>query len=674
MENDVPHLTHEEAEKRLKELRTLINYHNYRYYVLDNPEISDFEYDKLFDELLAIERKFPDLVTEDSPSKKVGGEPLAEFKTVMHKIPMLSLGKTFNKEDLINFDKRVKRESGVDKIEYVTELKMDGLAISIRYEKGLLVLGATRGDGVQGEEVTPNVKTIKNVPLRLMTDDIPGVIEVRGEVIMYKKDFEELNKERERNGDPLFANPRNASAGSIRQLDSKITAQRKLHMIAYGIGEFSGKEFKTQLETLEYLIKIGFSVSPEFTFCKDIYEVVDRCEYYSRKRAEYPFEADGVVAKINDIDIQKKLGSTSHEPRWAIAYKFPAEEKETIVRDIIINVGRTGALTPVAIFDPVELEGSTVSRATLHNEDQVKMLDIRIGDHIIVRKAGSVIPEVVRAIHEKRTGYEKPFIMPDKCPVCGGPAVRLEGEAVTRCINAACPAQVKERIIHFVSREAMDIESIGEKLVEQLVNKGIIRDFADLYYLKQEDMMKLERMGDILANKILRNIQDSKTRPFANLLFALGIFQVGKRTAELLAEKFKSIDELSNAPLENILEVQGIGPVTAQSIKDFFAAKENAEIIEKLKKAGVKTATGVEEKTEGPLKGIVFVFTGTLKEFTRGDAEKIVESLGGEASSTVSKRVNYLVVGEDPGSKLDKARVLGIKIINEEEFKKLIGR
>ena len=674
MEIDVSHLTHEEAEKRLKELKVLINYHNYRYYVLDNPEISDFEYDKLFDELLAIEKKFPDLVTEDSPSKKVGGEPLAEFKTVEYKIPMLSLGKTFDKEDLMNFDRRVKRESGVDKIGYVTELKMDGLAISIRYEKGMLVLGATRGDGIKGEEVTPNVKTIKNVPLKLMGDDVPKVIEIRGEVIIYKKDFEELNRQRDKNGEPLFANPRNASAGSIRQLDSKITAQRKLHMIAYGVGEFSGKEFKTQIEIIEYLIKNGFSVSSEYALCENIDEVVERCEYYSRRRTDYPFEADGVVAKINDIDIQKKLGATSHEPRWAIAYKFPAEEKETIVRDIIVNIGRTGALTPVAIFDPVNLEGSTVSRATLHNEDQVKMLDIGVGDHIIVRKAGSVIPEVVRVIPEKRTGNEKPFEMPDKCPVCGGPAVRLEGEAVTRCINASCPAQLKERIIHFVSREAMDIESIGQKLVEQMVDKGIVKDFTDLYYLKKEDMMKLERMGDILAEKILRNIQDSKTKPLANLLFALGIFQVGKRTAELLVEKFKSIDELANATIEDILGVEGVGPVTAQSIKDFFSAKENISIIEKLKKARVKTSALPEEKAEGPLKGLVFVFTGILKEVTRGDAKKIVESLGGEAAEAVSRRVNYVVVGEDPGSKLDKARALGIKTINEEEFKKLIGR
>jgi DNA ligase (NAD+) len=674
MEFDLSHLTQESAERRLKELRDIINHHNYRYYILDSPEITDAEYDRLFDELLAIENKFPDLVTEESPSRKVGGAPLTEFKTVVHSIPMLSLGKTFNEEDLIAFDKRVKRESGLDTIEYVTELKMDGLAISIRYENGILVRGATRGDGVKGEDVTPNVRTVKNIPLKLVGKDLPDIIEVRGEVIMYKKDFEELNQEREENGEPLFANPRNASAGSMRQLDSKITSGRKLHMIAYGIGEILGKEINSHFDTLTFLTKIGFAVSPGFMLCKNINEVIQRCKYYSEHRYDYPFEADGVVAKINDVSIQKSLGATSHEPRWAIAYKFAAEEKETVVREIIINVGRTGTLTPVAIFDPVELEGSTVSRATLHNEDQVKMLDIRVGDHIIARKAGSVIPEVVRVNPEKRTGNEMPFIMPDRCPVCGAPAVRVEGEAVTRCINASCPAQVRERIIHFVSRDAMDIESIGQKLVEQLVEKDIINDYADLYFLKKEDIMKLERMGDILADKILKNIEESKERPLSNLLFALGIFQVGKRTAELLTDKFKSIEDLANADTDKILEVEGIGPVTAQSIKDFFDAKENISIMEKLKKAGVKTSEHTEKKAEGHLKGMTFVFTGMLSEFTRGEAEKIIQRLGGEAASSVSKRVDYVVAGNEPGSKVDRAKSLNIKIINEEEFKKLIGR
>lgn len=673
MKIDVSKMSEEEAKKRLRELREIINYHNYLYYVLDKPEISDYEYDQLFQELLAIETRFPYLVTPDSPSQKVGALSLEEFKTVEHKIPMLSLGKAFTEEELVAFDKRVKKEAGIDIIEYVTELKMDGLAISIRYVDGVIVLGATRGDGFRGEDVTPNVKTVKNIPLRLFSDEIPPVIEVRGEVIMYWKDFEELNREREKNGEPLFANPRNAAAGSIRQLDSRITASRKLHMIAYGIGEVEGRQFRKQYEVLEYLQKIGFRVSPEFSLCSGIDEVIKRCRYHARKRSEYPFGADGVAIKVNDIEIQQRLGATSHEPRWAIAYKFPAEEAETVVRDIIVQVGRTGTLTPVAIFDPVELEGSTVSRATLHNEDQVKRLDIRVGDHIIVRKAGSVIPEVVKSLPDKRSGREIIFKMPDKCPVCGSHVERLEGEAATRCTNVSCPAQVKERIIHFVSRNAMDIESIGEKLVEQMVDRKLIEDYADLYFLTEEQLLTLERMGKKLAEKILKNIEESKSRPLPNLIFALGIFHVGRRTAELIAEKFKSLDELMKASVEEILEVEGIGPVTAHSIRDFFDNPRNQEVIKKLKKAGVKTSA-VEEIKEGLLNGLVFVFTGTLKNFSRSDAEKIVKSLGGEVASTVSKRISYVVVGEDPGSKLDKAREYNIKTIDEEDFTKLIGR
>ncbi|PMP84332.1 MAG: DNA ligase, partial [Caldisericum exile] len=463
-------------------------------------------------------------------------------------------------------------------------------------------------------------------------------------------------------------------AGSIRQLDSRITAQRKLHMIAYGVGETVGVEFKTQFELLQYLNKIGFRISPEVRVHKDIESVIQEVKRLTSVRDSFPFGADGVVVKVNDIELQKKLGATSHEPRWAIAYKFPAEEAETIVKDIIFSVGRTGAVTPVAIFEPVEIDGSVVSRASLHNEDIARALDIRIGDHVIVHKAGSVIPEVVRVVKEKRTGKEIPFKMPDKCPVCGGPLVREEGFAVTRCINVRCPAQVKERIIHFVSRDAMDIESIGEKLVDQLVDKGLVTDYGDLYYLTKERLLTLERMGPVLAEKILRNIEESKLRPLSNLIYALGIFNVGKRTAELLAERFKSLDNLMNAKVEDILQIEGIGPVTAKSIIEFFSSSENRKVIDKLIKAGVNTSeTLVETSKEGPLKGLTFVFTGTLKDFTRNEASKIVESLGGNVSDTVSKKVDYLVVGVDPGSKLEKAQKLGIKIINEDEFKKLIG-
>ena len=676
MKIDVSNVTREEAKKRLEELRQILRHHSYLYYILNKPEISDYEYDKLFQELLALERKFPDLVTPDSPSRRVGAPPLKEFKTVYHKIPMLSLGNAFDDEDLIEFDKRVKREAGVENIEYVTELKMDGLAVSVRYENGILVQGATRGDGIRGEDVTHNVKTIRNVPLKLFGEEIPEVIEVRGEVIMFKKDFEELNKERERKGEPPFANPRNAAAGSLRQLDSHVTAQRKLHMIAYGIGEVKGKEFKKHFEILKFLEKIGFRISPEAAVCPDIQEAIKRCKYYTAHRDEYPFGADGVVIKVNDLSLQEKLGTTSHEPRWAIAFKFPPEEAETVVRDITVQVGRTGKLTPVAIFDPVELEGSTVSRATLHNEDQIKKLDIKVGDHVIVRKAGSVIPEVVRVVKEKRTGKEIPFKMPDKCPVCGGPVVRLPGEAATRCINASCPAQVKERIVHFVSREAMDIDALGGKIIYQMVDKGLIKDYADLYYLKKKDLLKLERMGPVLAEKIINNIQGSKNRPLENLIYALGIFQVGKHTAELLANKFKSLEALMSAGEEEIALIEGIGPITAKSIKDFFSSEQNKKVIEKLRKAGVKTEKEKEgEEPENlPLKGEKIVFTGALKSMSRTEAKKTVRSLGADTPDTVSKKTTLVVAGEDPGSKYEKAQKLGIKIIGEKEFIDILRR
>ncbi|MGC9125792.1 MAG: NAD-dependent DNA ligase LigA, partial [Caldisericaceae bacterium] len=443
------------------------------YYVLDKPEIEDSDYDKLFQELLAIEERFPELVTPDSPTQRVGAGPLKEFATVVHKIPMLSLANAFDSDDLKDFDKRVKSALGKSQVEYITELKMDGLAISLRYENGILVQGATRGDGTKGEDVTNNVRTIRNIPLRLEAKDLPAIFEVRGEAIMFKKDFEELNKKREELGEPLFANPRNASAGSIRQLDSKVTAERRLHMIAYGIGEVIGRKFESQYELLRYLESLSFTVSPEYRLCSSIDDVIDNVNFFTAHRDDFPFGADGVVVKVNDFAEQTLLGATSHEPRWAIAFKFPAEEVETQVKDIIVSVGRTGALTPVALLEPVEVDGSVVSRAALHNEDIVKALDVRVGDYVIVHKAGSVIPEIVRVIKEKRNGSEEPFKMPDRCPVCGSVVVREEGEAFSRCINASCPAQVKEKILHFVSRDAMDVESVGEQLVSKMVDKSV---------------------------------------------------------------------------------------------------------------------------------------------------------------------------------------------------------
>ena len=663
-------MTKEEAKKRIEELRREIEYHNYRYYVLDSPVITDEEYDKLFRELAELEEKFPEFKSPNSPTQRVGAPPLKEFKTVKHEIPMLSLDNAFNAEELMAFEKKIKRMLKTDEeIEYVVEPKFDGLSISLLYRNGELVRGATRGNGIEGEDVTPNVRTIKTIPLFI--EDAPPLIEVRGEVVMFKKDFEELNRERRMKGETTFANPRNAAAGSVRQLDSSITAKRKLHFFAYAVGIYEGITFKTQEGILLFLKEKRFKVSPDFEKVKGIEQVIKRCLWFQERRDEYPFDMDGAVVKVNSLELQKKLGATTHAPRWAIAYKFPAEEKETIVRDIIIQVGRTGKLTPVAILEPVFVSGSTVSRATLHNEDEIKRLGVRIGDHVIVRKAGSVIPEIVRVVKEKRTGKEREFKFPDKCPVCGAKVIRLPGEADYRCTNASCPAQIKGRILHFVSRDAMDIENIGESLVNQLVDKGIVKDIGDLYYLKVDDLLPLERMGRVLAEKIVRNIQNSKNRPLHRLIYGLGIFHVGKHVAEILTQKFKTMDEFLKANIEDYMEIEGIGPKTAKSLYIFFHEPKNIELIEKLKKAGVRMT---EEESEGKLKGLVFVFTGALKSMTRHEAEELVKSEGGSVASSVSKKVNYVVVGEKPGSKLEKAKRLGVKIINEEEFLKLVGR
>ena len=663
-------MTKEEAKKRIEELRKEIEYHNFRYYVLDSPIITDEEYDKLFKELVELEEEFPEFKSPNSPTQRVGAPPLKEFKTVRHEVPMLSLDNAFNGDELMAFEKKIKRMLGTnEEIEYIVEPKFDGLSISLIYRNGELVRGATRGNGLEGEDVTPNVRTIKTIPLFI--DNPPPLIEVRGEVIMFKKDFEELNKERKERGESIFANPRNAAAGSVRQLDSSITAKRKLHFFAYALGLYEGVKFKTQEEILDYLKKKRFKVSPDFKKVKGIKNVIEACLWFQDRRDDYPFDMDGAVVKVNSLELQKNLGATTHAPRWAIAYKFPAEEKETVVRDIIIQVGRTGKLTPVAIFDPVFVSGSTVSRATLHNEDEIKRLDVRIGDHVIIRKAGSVIPEVVKVVKEKRTGKEAPFKFPEKCPVCGAKVVRLPGEADYRCTNASCPAQVKGRILHFVSRDAMDIENIGESLVNQLVEKNIIKDIGDLYYLKVSDLLPLERMGEILAEKILRNIQNSKNRPLHRLIYGLGIFHVGKHVAEILTQKFRTMDEFLKADIEDYMEIEGIGPKTADSLYVFFHEPHNIELINKLEKAGVRMS---EEEKEGKLRNLVFIFTGTLKSMTRHEAEELVKSEGGSVASSVSKKVNYVVVGEKPGSKLEKAKRLGVKIINEEDFLKLIGR
>lgn len=659
----------EKIKKRIEELRKLIEYHNYRYYVLDSPEISDSEYDKLFKELVELEEKYPEFKSLVSPTQRVGAPPLKEFKTVKHEIPMLSLDNAFNEEDLINFEKRIKRILGDIEIDYVVEPKFDGLSISLVYINGELSYGATRGNGVEGEDVTLNLKTIKTIPLYI--ENAPPLLEVRGEVVMFKKDFEELNQERERNGEPLFANPRNAAAGSVRQLDSKITKERKLHFYAYYIARVEEVDFTEHSQILNYLKEKRFKTPPDFEVVRGINRVIEKCLWYQERRDDYPFDMDGCVIKVNKLIYHETLGETTHAPRWAIAYKFPAEEKETVVKDIIVQVGRTGKLTPVAILIPVFVSGSTVSRATLHNEDEIKRLGIKINDHVIVRKAGSVIPEVVKVIKEKRKGDEKNFVFPKKCPVCGGDVIRLTGEADYRCTNASCPAQIKGRLLHFVSRDAMNIENIGESLVNQLVDKNVVKDIADLYYLKLQDLLPLERMGEVLANKIIRNIESSKNRPLSRVLYGLGIFHVGKHIAQILTKRFKNIEDFYSLKIEDYMEIEGIGPEIAQSLYSFFQEETNRALIEKLKKAGVNLKEE-EVLVKGILNGKKFIFTGSLDSLSRKEAEDLVKQNGGEVASSISKNIDYVVVGKDPGSKFDKAKALGLKIINEEEFLKML--
>ena len=660
-----------EAEKRIDELRKLIEYHRWRYYVLDQPEISDREYDKLVLELQKLEQEYPDLITPNSPTQRVGAPPAKEFRPVQHLLPMLSLDNAFTPEDLLAFDRRVKRILGEVPVEYVCELKFDGLAVSLRYENGLLTVGATRGDGYEGEEITNNLRTLKSLTLHLLCPDPPALLEARGEVIMTYADFERLNEERAARGEPLFANPRNAAAGSVRQLDPKITAERKLDIFIYGLGACEGRSFSSHWEALEYLKKCGLKVSDKVRLVKSIEEAIEFCKEWQEKRGDLPFGVDGAVIKVNSFEYQERLGFTTHSPRWAIAYKFPAAEEITQVEDIKVYVGRTGALTPVAHLTPVEVDGSTVSRATLHNEDEVKRKDVRIGDWVVVHKAGAVIPEIISVLKERRTGKERAFEMPRRCPVCGAETLRLPGEAVTRCTNISCPAQVVERILHFC--RSMDVEGLGPAIVVQLHKLGLVKDVADIYYLTLEKVLQMDRMGPTLAKKLLGQIEASKDKPLKQLITALGIIQVGEHVADLLTRKYHSIDEFFQATEEELQTIPGIGPSTAESIVVFFRQPETRALIEKLRKAGVRLAEEkLKEEGVKPLAGKTFVFTGTLSRLKREEAEELVRKLGGEATGSVSRRTSFVVVGENPGSKFDKARELNVKTINEEEFLKML--
>ena len=663
-----------EIQERVEKLREEIRRYDYYYYVLNQPLISDAEYDKLFRELLELERQYPELVTPDSPTQRVGAPPAEEFAPVEHAIPMLSLANCFNDEELEEWDDRVRRMLGGEPVEYVCEPKLDGLSVELVYVDGVFTVGSTRGDGRVGEDVTRNLRTIKQVPLRLfpLNGKVPRLLEARGEVYMEKEAFRRLNEERERAGEPLFANPRNAAAGSLRQLDPNVTASRPLKIFFYAMGRAEGIEIRSQVELLTTFPKLGLPVNPLWKLCKTLDEVKAFYRELLAMRHELPYEADGMVVKVNDFAQREILGEVSRAPRWAIAYKFPAEEATTRVLDIVVQVGRTGALTPVAILEPVEVSGATVSRATLHNEDEIRRKDIRIGDWVIVRRAGEVIPEVVKSIPERRTGAEKEFKMPERCPACRGPVVRPPGEVAYRCENLSCPARIKESIRHFASRRAMDIEGLGEKLVDQLVETGLVRKLSDIYRLKKEDLVNLERMGEKSAQNLLEQIERSKNAGLARLIFALGIRYVGEHLAEVLAEHFPSLEALSNATYEELIQIPEIGPRIAQSIVDFFRNAENRKLIQELKELGVKTEA--EKPKEGPLSGKTFVFTGTLSAFTREEARRLVESLGGRVASSVSRKVDYVVVGADPGEKLRKAQELGITILTEEEFRKLVGR
>jgi len=661
-------LTKEKAEKKIKALREKIREHEYKYFVLDDPSISDAEFDQLMQKLIKLENEFPELVTEDSPTQRVGGEVLDEFKKVEHSSTMLSLDNAFGAGELRDFDKRIQKNLDGEDYQYVVEHKIDGLSAVMRYSGGSFELGATRGNGEIGENITQNMKTIRSLPLKI---EEKAKLELRGEIYLTKSEFKRLNEERLKNDKSPFANPRNAAAGSVRQLDSKIAAERSLSILIYDLISHSGREFETHLEVFSYLKEQGFKVNWHQS-AAEIEAVIDICERWQEERESLDFEIDGLVIKINNLALREKLGTTARSPRWAVAYKFPAQQKTTRIKDIEISLGRTGALTPTAILEPVELAGSTVSRATLHNEDEIKRKDIRIGDTALVQKAGDVIPEVVKVIKEDRDGSEKEFEMPDKCPVCGGEVIRAEGEAVTRCTNISCPAQRKESILHFVSRDAMNIDGVGPALIEQLLENNLIEDYADLYFLKQSHLKDLERMGEKSSENVIEAIKNSKDREFFRVLYALGIRHVGIGAARILAENFDSIEEIKNVSAAELEAIDEIGPVIAESIVGFFQERHNRDLLSRLEQAGIRLEKEKDQKNEKFLDGLKFVFTGSLNNYTRSEVKDLVEKAGGRAVSSVSSKTDYLVIGDNSGSKYDKAQELGVKILTEAEFKEMI--
>jgi DNA ligase (NAD+) len=666
-------MTDAEAAQRVEYLRREIRHHERLYYVWNAPEVSDEEYDRLERELRDLEAQHPELVTPDSPTQRVGERPSEEFPTFTHRVPMLSLDNTYSEDELREFEERIFRLIGPREMVYVAELKIDGLSVALHYERGRLIRGVTRGDGVRGDDVTPNVRAIKAIPLRLLGDDVPVELEVRGEIFLPRSRFEAMNRERERAGEEPFANPRNAAAGTMKNLDPRIAAARGLDAYLYAVAHLKGTVLRSQWEALERLRSWGLKTNPNSRRCRGLAEVLEFCAEWRGKRDSLEYDIDGVVVKVDDFALQQELGFTSKFPRWAIAFKYPARQASTVVRAIQVHVGRTGKLTPVAGLDPVLLAGSTVSRATLHNEEEVARKDVRVGDTVLIEKGGDVIPKVVAVIVERRPAGTQPWVPPAACPVCGTPAVKAEGEVDRRCPNVSCPAQIEEALKHFARREAMDIEGLGDALVHQLVEKGLVRDFADLYKLRLEDVIGLERMAEKSSQNLLAQIEASKNRDLRRLLFGLGIRFVGERAALLLARHFRSLEALGRARAEEIDALYEIGPVVANSVQAWFGSEANRNLVERLRKAGVRT-----EEAEAPpgalaFQGMQFVLTGTLEGMSRDEARATIEARGGRVTSSVSKNTSVVVVGKDAGSKYEKARGLGVKCVDEAEFRAMLS-
>jgi len=661
----------EQAKKRIQELREKTEYYAKKYYDDDNPDISDFEYDMLMVELRNLEKEYPEFISKESLTQKVGGHVKEGFEKVTHEVPLQSLQDVFSLEDIEDFCHKMEEkavENGIKEVKYVVETKIDGLSSALEYKNGKFVRGATRGNGLVGEDVTQNLKTVKTIPMEI-NDKID--ITVRGEVFISKKDFEEMNQEREENEEELFANARNAAAGSLRQLDSKITAKRPLDIYIFNVQKIDGKEFNSHFEELEYLEKLGFNVNPVRIPCSTIQEVKDAINKIGEMRENLTFGIDGAVVKIDNLKFREILGTTVKTPRWAVAYKYPPEQKETILKDIVCQVGRTGVITPMAILEPVKVAGSTISKTTLHNEDFIKEKGLKIGD-TVVQKAGDVIPEIVKVVEEKRIGNEKNFEMPRVCPVCGAEAVREEGESAIRCTGIECPAKLFRNLVHFVSREAMNIDGLGENIIQQLLDKELIHNISDIYELEFEDIASLKKNGKKFAQNLIDSINASKQNDLYRLITALGIRHVGGKASKLLARKYRTMDNLSNASFEELSEIKDIGEVMANSIREFFLQQQTEDLLKKLKQAGVNMNCLEEESTDKRFDGKTFVLTGSLEKYTRKEAEDIIERLGGKTSGSVSKKTDYVLAGEEAGSKLTKAQSLGIQIISEEEFSQMI--